>query len=75
MITADEIKSWFAAQSLVYASATRPDNYHIRLTVSEFSDCPAYEVTRRHVVSMKTKQLYYGGDINAAVKIYNNEAY
>lgn len=75
MINADDLREWYKSQELVYASATRPDNQHIRLTISQFSDSPTYEVTQRDVVTLKEKQLYYGTKIEAAVRIYNDAAY
>jgi len=74
-INADDLKKWYAAQELVYASVTNGE-YSIRLTISQFSDFPTYEVMKRHVDHPTTQreQLYYGSDINAAVRIFNEAA-
>lgn len=47
-INADDLKQWYAAQELVYASRTSGD-YSIRLTLSQLSDGPIYSVVKRHV--------------------------
>lgn len=73
-INADNLRQWYNAQELVYASQTRADNQHIRLTVSQFSDFPTYEVVQRHVITMRRRQLYHGSSIEAAVRIYNEAA-
>lgn len=70
MINANDLKAWCAAQELIYASQAR-GSYSIRLTVSRFGDYPNYEVARRHISSLKRRQLYYGTSIDAAVRIYN----
>jgi hypothetical protein len=73
MINADDLLQWYKAQELVYASATQPDNYSIRLTVVKFSDFPVYRVTRRHIIRTLNapSELYCGTSIDAAVRIYN----
>jgi hypothetical protein len=74
MINVKDLTLWYQAQELVYASATRPDNYNIRLSISQFGDFPIYTVMRCHVVSLKRKELYRGTSVEAAVRIYNEEA-
>lgn len=71
-ITAKDLRYWYGAQELVYASRTRGD-FSIRLTVSKFSDFPLYTVTRRHINTLALEDLYYGTGIDAAVRIFNEE--
>lgn len=70
-IYSDDVKQWYAAQELVYASMAR-GNYSVRLTISDFSDTPTYTVTRRHVTRLTSKELYCGGDLNQAVRKFND---
>jgi len=73
-IKVDDLVRWYKAQELVYASqgVRGDDKYHVRLTVSRFSDFPTCTVTRRNILTLKTKELYHGTSVDAAVRIYND---